>query len=132
MNEENGVRGGEKYGEEAIKNKEKHIAAIESDEGGHSPQGFHFQQGSNKYQQWIKLFSPYNVHEISTGFGGSDIQPLSPTGALLIAFKPDSQRYFDYHHTRNDTFDKVNKRELELGAATMASLVYLLSEYGIK
>ncbi|MBY0426938.1 MAG: M20/M25/M40 family metallo-hydrolase, partial [Cytophagales bacterium] len=132
MNEENGVKGGEKYGELAIKNKENHIAAIESDEGGHTPRGFNFQEDGSKFHKWLKLFAPYSVHEMNIGYGGTDIQPLSPTGSLLIAYKPDSQRYFDYHHTNNDTFDKVNKRELELGAATMASLVYLFSEYGVK
>jgi len=50
----------------------------------------------------------------------------------LSGLKPDSQRYFDYHHAPNDTFDAVNKRELELGAATMTSLVYLIDKYGIK
>ena len=41
---------------------------------------------------------------------------------------PDSQRYFDYHHAANDTFDAVNKRELELGAATMAAMIYLIDQ----
>jgi aminopeptidase-like protein len=45
--------------------------------------------------------------------------------------QPDSQRYFDYHHAANDTFEFVNKRELELGAATMASLIYLIDQNGI-
>ena len=44
---------------------------------------------------------------------------------------PDSQRYFDYHHAANDKFDAVDKRELELGAATMASLIYLIDQKGI-
>jgi aminopeptidase-like protein len=42
----------------------------------------------------------------------------------------DSQRYFDHHHASNDNFDFINKRELELGSATMASLVYLVDKYG--
>jgi len=44
---------------------------------------------------------------------------------------PDSQRYFDYHHTQIDTFDAVNKRELELGGASMAALVWMISQYGL-
>jgi carboxypeptidase Q len=48
----------------------------------------------------------------------------------LAGLRPDSQRYFDYHHAANDTFDAINKRELELGAATMTSLVYLVDKYG--
>jgi carboxypeptidase Q len=45
---------------------------------------------------------------------------------------PDSQRYFSYHHTPQDTFDKVDKRELELGAASMAALIYLIDQHGLK
>ena len=47
---------------------------------------------------------------------------------IKAGLKPDSQRYFDYHHASNDTFDAVNKRELELGAATMAALMYLMDQ----
>jgi hypothetical protein len=34
---------------------------------------------------------------------------------VKAGLKPDSQRYFDYHHAANDKFDAINKRELELG-----------------
>ncbi|MEQ8715271.1 MAG: peptidase M28 family protein, partial [Cyclobacteriaceae bacterium] len=57
--------------------------------------------------------------------------PVASKDVPLIGFVPDSQRYFDYHHTSIDTFDKVNKRELELGAAAMASLIYLIDQYGL-
>jgi hypothetical protein len=49
---------------------------------------------------------------------------------VLAGLATDSQRYFDHHHASNDTFDAVNKRELELGAATMTALVYLVDKYG--
>ena len=49
---------------------------------------------------------------------------------VLAGLRPDSQRYFDYHHAANDTFDKVNKRELELGAAAMTGIIYLMDKYG--
>ena len=48
---------------------------------------------------------------------------------ILAGLRPDPQRYFDYHHAASDTFDKINKRELELGAAAIASLVYLIDNY---
>jgi hypothetical protein len=135
MNEENGVRGGQKYAQLAQQNNEKNIAAIESDRGGFTPKEF-FVEGNNsqalpKVIAWQKLFEPYGLTGIRQGESGTDIQPLKPLGTTLIGYVPDSQRYFDYHHTSIDTFDKVNKRELELGAAAMASLVYLLSEYGL-
>jgi hypothetical protein len=70
------------------------------------------------------------IHYFEIGGSGADVGPLKDTGAVLAGLRPDSQRYFDYHHASNDTFDAVNKRELELGAATMSSLVYLFDKYG--
>ena len=65
------------------------------------------------------------------GGSGADIGPLKDKDIVLAGLSPDSQRYFDHHHASNDTFDAVNKRELELGAATMTSLVYLIDKYGL-
>ncbi len=44
---------------------------------------------------------------------------------------PDSQRYFDYHHAATDVFENVNKRELELGGAAIAAMVWMISQYGL-
>jgi hypothetical protein len=134
MNEENGLRGGRKYAELAEKNNEKHIAAIESDRGGFTPQGFTIggtDEVYKKIESWKPIFSDYGINEFIKGGGGADIGPLRSQGTTLIGYYPDSQRYFDYHHTSIDTFDKVNKRELELGAASMAALVYLIDTHGL-
>jgi hypothetical protein len=139
MNEENGDRGGLKYAELAAQNKEEHIAAIETDEGGFTPRGFSFQGASPEFLKqinanWRSLFAPYEADMLVAGGSGSDIGPLKSTqpSAVLIGFRPDSQRYFDIHHTPNDVFENVNKRELELGAASIASLVYLIDQHGLK
>jgi len=134
MNEENGLRGGTKYAELAKQNKEKHIAAIESDRGGFTPRGFTMSAPENvktKIRSWKPMLEPYGLTNFSQEGGGADIGPLGPQGTALIGFLPDSQRYFNYHHTREDTFDKVDKRELELGAASMAALVYLIDQNGL-
>lgn len=138
MNEENGLRGGQKYAELALKNKENHIAAIESDRGGFTPRGFTISPPDKqpekraKIQSWKPLLEPYGLSDFSQPGGGADIGPLAPQGVTLIGFLPDSQRYFNYHHTAVDTFDKVDKRELELGSASMAALVYLIDQHGLK
>ena len=132
MNEENGLRGGKKYAEEAKKNNEIHIAALESDSGGFTPRGFSFDaanKNTDLFLSWKTLLAPYGLHDINEGHAGSDIGPLKSETISLFGYRPDSQRYFEYHHAANDTFDKVNKRELELGAASMASLIYLLDNY---
>lgn len=134
MNEENGLRGGRKYAAEAKKNNEKHVFALESDAGGFTPRGFSFDTDDRNFDQvlsWKALFAPYLIHYFEQGGSGADIGPLKEpnAGIVLAGLRPDSQRYFDHHHAANDTFDAVNKRELELGAATMTSLVYMMDNY---
>lgn len=133
MNEENGLRGGRKYAEIAKNKGEKHIFALESDAGGFTPRGFSFDGPDYKINQilkWKPLFEPYLIHYFKKGGSGADIGPLKNNDLVLSGLRPDSQRYFDHHHASNDTFDAVNKRELELGAATMTSLIYLVDKYG--
>lgn len=135
MNEENGLKGGIKYADLAEKNQEKHIAAMESDRGGFTPRGFSMSVNDHvreKIQSWKPLLEPYGLTDFGQQGGGADIGPLGPLGVPLIGYLPDSQRYFDYHHTQEDTIDKVNKRELEMGAAAMTALVYLIDKYGLK
>ncbi len=132
MNEENGVKGGTKYAEVAKETKETHIFAMESDSGGFSPRGFTIDADAptfNKISSWKYLFEPYLIHVFEKGYTGTDIDPLKSENLVKVELHPDSQRYFDYHHAANDKFDAVNKRELELGAATMASLMYLFDKY---
>ena len=134
MNEENGLRGGIKYADLAKTNNEKHIAAVESDNGGFTPRGFGIvgkPEQRAKIVAWKPLLAAYGLTDIGAGGGGADIGPLAQNGTVLVGFKPDSQRYFDYHHTTIDRLEAVNQRELELGAASMTALVYLLDEYGL-
>ena len=134
-NEENGLRGGTKYAEEAKAKSEQHYFALESDEGGFTPRGFGFtgsEQQLAKLRTWAPLFIPYGVFEWTMGGGGADIGPLNRTFKTPLAgFTPDSQRYFDIHHARSDVFEAVNKRELELGAVNMTALIYLVDKYGL-
>jgi len=136
MNEENGTRGGNEYARLAAANKEIHVAAIESDGGGFTPRGFTVEGDPAtvaKLAKFAPLLVPYHAAEVTAGHSGTDIEPLQEAvhPKALIGYKCDSQRYFDIHHTAADTFDKVNRRELELGGASMASLIYLLSKYGL-
>ncbi|WP_333819090.1 M20/M25/M40 family metallo-hydrolase [Ohtaekwangia sp.] len=135
MNEENGLRGGLEYAKQAELKKEKHIAAIESDNGGFTPRGFTMtapEAARTRIKSWRPLLEPYGLYNFDNEGGGADIGPLQAQGVPIIGFLPDSQRYFDYHHTREDTIDKVSKRELELGTAAMASLIYLIDQYGLQ
>ena len=134
-NEENGLRGGSKYAEEAKKNNEIHLFALESDSGGFTPRGFKFTIDPvllAKMQAWLPLLKPYGTESLEMGGGGADIGPLNRSfGTALAGFEPDGQRYFDIHHARSDVFENVNKRELLLGAINMAALIYLVDKYGL-
>ena len=132
MDEEQGGGGAKAYADTAKLTGENHLAGLESDAGGHTPRGFTIDAnaGNTKLlQSWKKLLAPYGLHDIEKGGSGADISPLKAKETTLVGYRPDSQRYFDYHHAATDTFDKVNKRELELGSASMASLIYFMDKY---
>jgi carboxypeptidase Q len=134
MNEENGGRGGDAYLQQAKNKKEQHVFALESDAGGFSPRGFGLDMSEDKRYRillWKPLFYDYGVYEFVAGGGGSDIGPLKELGTPLAGLYTDSQRYFDLHHAATDTFEAVSKRELDLGAASMTALIWLVSEYGL-
>ncbi|CAI2767717.1 M20/M25/M40 family metallo-hydrolase [Flavobacterium collinsii] len=134
MNEENGGKGGAKYEEVSKQKNENHIFALESDSGGFSPRGFSIEADDANFKKiagFKDLFEPYLVHSFTIGHAGSDINHLTSKAIVKAGLKPDSQRYFDYHHAANDKFDAINKRELELGAATMTTLMYLMDQGGI-
>ena len=133
MNEENGNRGGKHYASMVRKTGEKHLFALESDRGGFSPRGFSIDGTKIQLeylQSFEKLFKPYQLHVFSKGYSGVDIGPLKDGKLCLVGLIPDSQRYFDFHHSKADVFENVHKRELELGASAISSIVYLVDKYG--
>ncbi len=132
MDEEQGGGGATAYADAAKLTNENHLGGLESDAGGHTPRGFTIDANSGNtklLKSWKKLLAPYGLHDIKKGSSGADISPLKAEQTTLVGYRPDSQRYFDYHHAATDTFDKVNKRELELGSASMASMIYLMDKY---
>lgn len=135
MNEENGLRGGTEYARQARQNKERYIAAIESDAGGFTPRGFTLdvtpQLRAQIQAKWKPLLDKFEIGDLDNDGAGADVGPLKDICPLLAELHPDSQRYFDYHHSARDVFENVNDRELEMGAAAMASFVYLLDRYGL-
>src|SRR5690606_7946743 len=135
MNEENGAKGGQAYADSAKKHHEQHVLAIESDAGGFSPRGFGIRTKDEALRKKIKQ-SLLNLHwlgvyDFDNEDGGVDIRPLAEQGAVLSGLVPDSQRYFDYHHSEKDVFEAVNHRELKLGAIAMAGYIYLMNLHDI-
>ena len=134
INEENGNRGGKKYAQVATEEHLeglRHVAAMESDAGGFVPRGVRMDaldNGVEMVRSWASTLEPYNLHYFGRGGAGVDIGPLKELEPrpLLMGLVPDGQRYFDLHHSSQDVWENVHKRELELGAATCASMLLLL------
>jgi hypothetical protein len=133
MNEENGARGAEVYAS-TKRPGETHIAAIESDAGGFLPHGFGVSANPATFEA-ISRFAPkltaIQADRITRGGHGTDIAPLMAQGVPGLELAVNHQRYFDFHHSPNDTIDAVNDRELELGAIAMAIMSYLIAEEGL-
>jgi len=135
MDEEMYQSGSKVYVEFVGKEKKEHIVCIESDAGGLLPLGFGIDAGDSVINPIKKLTLPlieYGIYKTVKGHGGTDIEPLKQFGIPLIGLMTNSQLYFEYHHSANDTFDQVSRREMQLGTAAIASLVYLIDKNGIK
>lgn len=133
MNEEFGLNGGVAYAKRE-RPGEKHICAIETDAGGFMPRGFGVGTDSvtfQKFVRWSYLLDLIDAGRITHGGGGADISELGKLGVITIGLRVDTQRYFDYHHSDNDTVDKVHPRELELGAIAIAIFSYVIAQEGI-
>ena len=137
MNEENGLAGGLEYAKQSNEKNEFHLAAIESDAGGFTPRGFScdaeadvFNDFFRELTHFLPILEAYDL-SLKKGGSGADINPLKSQKGMLIGFRPDSQRYFDFHHSEKDVLEAVNERELKLGAAAISSLLYLIDKYGL-
>lgn len=130
-NEENGLRGGQKYMENQGENVNNHILAIESDAGVFKPKGFGF-TGSEPARKMIEdiatLLNPIESGQILRGGGGADIGPLMQKGVPGMGLNVDGTKYFWYHHTHADTPDKLDPREMALCVATMAVMAYVVAD----
>ena len=131
-NEEFGLGGAKAYAKQVKESGEYHAIAIESDGGCGTPRGFSVQSvqtGVDYVWGFEELLKPYGLSQFAKGWSGADIGQLKSDQTVLIGYMPDSQRYFDYHHAYTDRVESVNARELELGAAGMAALLYLMDKY---
>ena len=64
---------------------------------------------------------------VEVGGGGADIRPLGDLGVLRIGYRPDDSDYFDIHHTRADTLDKINPDHLSESTAAIVGLAWRLA-----
>lgn len=135
MNEEFGLDGAREYAQQAHLLGHKHVIGIESDGGGDVPRGFSIQSldsGVEAVKAFKWFFEPYGLREYSIGWSGADVGQLRNDDAILLGYRADGQRYFDYHHAPTDVYESINARALELGSASMAAMLYLLDKYEVR
>jgi carboxypeptidase Q len=133
VDEEMTQSGAKRYAEFAAGNNEKELAAMESDAGGFKPIGMGISCTDEQFAHflsWQNYFRPFGIKGFRKGGGGTDVEPLEKLGALTCSFIPESDKYFNYHHSARDNIKAVNPSELALGSASMAAFIYLLDKNG--
>ena len=136
-NEENGGRGGVAYRKWAAEQVSKHIAAIEMDGGAERPIGFDLSPGNRAGWESIRdramaigeLLKPIDASSVVPGEGEADIEPLMAEGVPGFGLRTVATRYFDYHHSQADTFDKIVPDEFRRCTAAMAVMSYVLADW---
>ena len=130
-NEENGGAGGRAYRAMVGGKIHDYVAAIEMDGGAEKPVGFGVSPGGPalaRAKEIGRLLVPIGADTVTQGGGGSDIEPLMRDGVPGLGLFTVGQHYFDWHHTRTDTVDKINPQEFRQCTAAMAVMSYVLAD----
>ena len=130
-NEESGTRGGRAYRATHAADVEKHVFALESDNGVFRPYGIAV-VGTDSAMAMLRRIAPLlqriGADSVTRGEGEADIDPLLEAGVPGAGLHVDGTRYFWFHHTNADTPDKLDPREVAQCVATMAVYAYVLAE----
>jgi carboxypeptidase Q len=131
MNEENGGRGSRAYHEAHAAEMAGHVLALESDSGAFAPRAFTTDANDAALavlRDIGTLLRPVGLVEVRPGGGGADIDIMKQDGVIVMSYAPDGQRYFDLHHSARDTLEQVSPREINLGAACIAAMAYVVAD----
>ena len=130
--EENSLAGATAYAEEHAAELPRHAAALEADSGSGRPVGLTWNAGPSAepaLKDIASILEPLGADGLlSEGLGGADISRLITAGVPLFGLDQDRSRYFDYHHTANDTFDKIEPESLDRAVAAVAVFAYCAAE----
>lgn len=131
-NEEFGLSGARGYAEKYAADLPKHILAGESDFGS----GRVWQADSRVsaeslplFDEIVKLLAPIGVERgDNESGGGADLSPMAPARVPVAGLNQDGTYYFDWHHTANDTLDKIDSKDLDQNVAAWATVAYAAAE----
>ena len=128
-NEEHGIDGGKAYREAHKAELPLHAAAFESDNGSGRPFALQWLAGASAepaLREIAEILEPLGVHSLlEGGSGGADISPLRADGVPQFAMRQDASLYFDWHHTANDTSDKIDRAGMDVNAAAAAAFAWV-------
>jgi carboxypeptidase Q len=147
-NEENGTRGAKEYAK--LGDAGRHFAAIECDGGVEAPWGFGVTVWRDR-SRWrdpdkaevdtarqarvldvvrdvAALLEPVGADSVRAGGGGADIAPLMSGTVPGIALRTTMELYWDIHHSRADTADKIDPEALRRNVAALAVMAYVLAD----
>lgn len=124
-NEEHGLEGARGYAKAHAAEAGSIVVATEADFGADAVYAVRFRGDPAARDRFVTLahaLAPLGVaREDQPGFGGADVSPLQALGVPILDLRQDGTRYFDFHHTANDTVDKIDPPTLALAAAAFAT-----------
>jgi Zn-dependent M28 family amino/carboxypeptidase len=131
-NEESGLAGGKGYAARHAEALPRHAGAFEADSGTGAPLGFSWNAADSlepALAAVAKLLEPLGAGALRKGgLGGADVSPMAPAGVPLFGLRQETGTYFDYHHTADDTFDKIEPASLDKAAAALAAMAYAVAD----
>lgn len=130
-NEENGLKGSKAYRDMHMDELDQHVLAIESDGGVFAPSGFGF-TGSDKAKAMVEeiheLMKPIKANTMTDWGRAADVAVLNDEGIPVMSLNVDPSKYFWYHHTDADTFDKVDYHEFNKCVAAMTIMAFIVAD----
>lgn len=127
-NEEQGLYGGKVYATESKPAIARHQIVAESDFGAGRIYGFNTSAAPNAQAaiaRIVEALKPLGIEAMNKGGPGPDVGPIAAEGAVWAWLGQDGTDYFDYHHTPDDTLDKIDPAALAQNTAAYAVFAYL-------
>ena len=132
--EEIGLFGGDAYARQHAGELDKHVLASESDHGAGAVWQFQTRFGEGALDYAKKMQDVLARYGVTPGDnlagGGPDIGVLARSGVPVVTPAQDGWDYFDYHHTPDDTFDKIEPEAFRQNISVYAAFAYIAAESG--
>lgn len=128
-NEEFGLSGARAYAEAHKDELARHVMAGESDFGAGRVWRIESRVDPSKLPVVADLAKLLGVEQgDNDSGGGADISPMAPARVPIVSLSQDGTYYFDYHHTANDTLDKIDPKDLDQNVASWAAVAYAIAD----